>query len=120
MSRGNRPSESTPCRPDLPHLARGMPPCWLAAQGPDLVVGFAPGYRASWQTALGGAPAGILADNRRLWSGDHIVDPPLVPGLLAANRPLARDGLHQLDVAPTVLSLLGQPATDIMRGTAFL
>ena len=50
----------------------------------------------------------------------HIVDPPLVPGLLAANRPLARDGLHQLDVAPTVLDLFGQPATDIMRGTAFL
>jgi len=91
-----------------------------AAQGPDLVVGFEPGYRASWQTALGGAPQGILDDNRKLWSGDHIVDPSCVPGVLLANRPLKGTGLSQTDVAPTVLGAFGVQKTPAMNGDAFL
>ncbi|HEX9707067.1 MAG TPA: alkaline phosphatase family protein, partial [Steroidobacteraceae bacterium] len=49
---------------------------------PDLVIGFAAGFRASWQTALGGVPAALVVDNRKNWSGDHCVDPSLVPGVL--------------------------------------
>lgn len=49
---------------------------------PDLVIGFAAGFRASWQTALGGVPAPLIEDNRKNWSGDHCVDPALVPGVL--------------------------------------
>ena len=49
---------------------------------PDLVIGYAAGFRASWQTALGGVPAPLVEDNRKNWSGDHCVDPGLVPGVL--------------------------------------
>lgn len=49
---------------------------------PDLVIGYAPGYRASWQTTLGGVPAPLVEDNTRNWSGDHCIDPSLVPGVL--------------------------------------
>jgi predicted AlkP superfamily phosphohydrolase/phosphomutase len=49
---------------------------------PDLVVGYAPGYRASWQTTLGGVPAKLLEDNARKWSGDHCIAPDGVPGVL--------------------------------------
>ena len=49
---------------------------------PDLVVGYGEGYRASWQTALGGVPGVLVQDNDRNWSGDHCVDPALVPGVL--------------------------------------
>ena len=49
---------------------------------PDLVVGYEPGYRASWQTSLGGAPAGLVEDNDRKWSGDHCITPEAVPGVL--------------------------------------
>jgi predicted AlkP superfamily phosphohydrolase/phosphomutase len=53
-----------------------------AADAPDLVVGYGRGYRASWQTALGGVPGPLVEDNARKWSGDHCIDPPLVPGVL--------------------------------------
>ena len=49
---------------------------------PDLVVGYLPGYRASWQTTLGAAPASLVDDNDRKWSGDHCVTPSVVPGVL--------------------------------------
>jgi predicted AlkP superfamily phosphohydrolase/phosphomutase len=49
---------------------------------PDLVVGYSKGYRSSWQTALGGVPVELIEDNNRNWSGDHLVDPALVPGVL--------------------------------------
>lgn len=49
---------------------------------PDLVIGYAENYRASWQTALGGVPGPLVEDNLRNWSGDHCVEPALVPGVL--------------------------------------
>lgn len=51
-------------------------------EAPDLVVGYAPGYRASWQTSLGAVPAMLVEDNRQPWSGDHCIDPDAVPGVL--------------------------------------
>lgn len=49
---------------------------------PDLVVGYAPGFRASWQTTLGGVPPELIEDNARKWSGDHCMTPDAVPGVL--------------------------------------
>jgi len=49
---------------------------------PDLVVGYHPGFRASWQTTLGAVPAALVDDNDRKWSGDHCVAPDAVPGVL--------------------------------------
>jgi predicted AlkP superfamily phosphohydrolase/phosphomutase len=53
-----------------------------AYDAPDLVIGYSEGYRASWQTALGGVPTPLLQDNDRKWSGDHCIDPVKVPGVL--------------------------------------
>lgn len=58
---------------------------------PDLVVGYAEGYRASWQTSLGGVPLPQIEDNNKNWSGDHCVDPALVPGVLFTSFPLDTD-----------------------------
>lgn len=52
---------------------------------PDMVVGYERGYRASWQTTLGAIPEPLMEPNRQKWSGDHCVDPALVPGVLFAN-----------------------------------
>lgn len=52
---------------------------------PDLVVGYERGFRASWQTTLGAAPEGQVAPNEQKWSGDHCMDPQLVPGVLFAS-----------------------------------
>jgi arylsulfatase A-like enzyme len=35
-------------------------------------------------------------------------------------EPGQREGMHLLDVAPTVLELLGQPVPPAMRGTSML
>ena len=49
---------------------------------PDLVIGYEPGFRASWQTTLGGVPAALIDDNNKKWSGDHCITPEAVPGIL--------------------------------------
>jgi predicted AlkP superfamily phosphohydrolase/phosphomutase len=78
---------------------------------PDLQVGMEDGYRVSWQTALGGAPAGIVYANVKKWSGDHGgFDYATTAGVLISNRPLApeRQGTASiLDIAPTVLRYFG-------------
>ena len=52
------------------------------------MIGYNAGYRASWQTSLGGVPATLIEDNRQLWSGDHCVASELVPGVLLTSFPL--------------------------------
>jgi predicted AlkP superfamily phosphohydrolase/phosphomutase len=74
-------------------------------QAPDLFVGFNAGYRASWQTALGGLPQALIEDNRKRWSGDHLIDSALVPGVIFANKELGLDQPGIVDIAPLVLGL---------------
>ena len=78
-----------------------------AEESPDLVIGFRPGYRASWQTAIGGVPAPLFSDNLKKWSGDHLIDPSYVPGVFFSNRRISRSNPTVLDIAPTVLDYLG-------------
>jgi predicted AlkP superfamily phosphohydrolase/phosphomutase len=79
-----------------------------AGNGPDVIVGYEKGYRASWENAVGRIDGPLFRDNDRPWSGDHCVDPALVPGVLLVNRRL-KDGLNPsiLDFAPTILRLFG-------------
>jgi predicted AlkP superfamily phosphohydrolase/phosphomutase len=60
----------------------------LSQYGPDLVIGYAPGYRASAQTGLGGWESQSLEKNVDHWSADHCIDPQAVPGVLFMNRPI--------------------------------
>jgi predicted AlkP superfamily phosphohydrolase/phosphomutase len=69
---------------------------------PDLIVGYAPGYRASWETALGTAAAqgGVVQPNTDAWIGDHCIAADAVPGVLLSDRApsLARPRLKDLTV----------------------
>jgi len=56
--------------------------------GPDLVVGYAPGYRASAETGLGKVPEIPLEPNTDHWGADHCMDAEVVPGVIFANRDL--------------------------------
>lgn len=56
--------------------------------GPDIVVGYAPGFRASSETGLGKFGEVTLEDNKDHWGADHCIDPTMVPGVLFANRDL--------------------------------
>jgi predicted AlkP superfamily phosphohydrolase/phosphomutase len=87
-----------------------------AANGPDLVVGYHPGYRASWETAVGRTDGEVLSDNTRRWSGDHCVDPAVVPGVLFCNHRLSEAPAAIIDLAPTILDLFGVPVPAYMDG----
>ncbi len=51
-------------------------------EAPDLIAGYRPGFRASWETALGQVPDALVSENRSKWSGDHCIEPSFVPGVL--------------------------------------
>jgi len=83
---------------------------------PDLLVGYARGYRASWDTARGMGGEQVIEDNTRHWTGDHCMDPSLVPGVIFSSRRLQSQGARMIDVAPTVLDLLGVAKPPNMTG----
>ena len=91
-----------------------------AAESPDLMVNFADGYRVSWGTALGAVPEGLFEDNVKKWSGDHLMDPALVPGVLFMSRPFRGEGAELADLAPTILGALGVPRGPEMEGESLL
>ena len=87
---------------------------------PDFIVGYNEGYRCSWEGAVGKVAARVIEDNRKAWSGDHCVDPVLVPGVLFSNRKIdaADPGIE--DLAPTALSLFGVERPAWMEGKPLL
>jgi predicted AlkP superfamily phosphohydrolase/phosphomutase len=60
----------------------------LAPHGPDLVLGYAPGYRASQETGTGNWGASPLEPNRDHWGADHCIAAEAVPGVIFASRGL--------------------------------
>jgi predicted AlkP superfamily phosphohydrolase/phosphomutase len=59
------------------------------SQAPDLVVGYAPGFRASADTGLGKWEENSLVPNRDHWGADHCIDPQAVPGVLFSSDGLS-------------------------------
>jgi len=77
------------------------------AEGPDLIVGYDRGYGASDESTLGEITEGALADNTSRWSGNHLMAPEVVPGILLANRRLAGSGYRLTDLTVTLLAYYG-------------
>jgi predicted AlkP superfamily phosphohydrolase/phosphomutase len=74
---------------------------------PDLIVGYGDGFRASWDSVMGKVTGQIFEDNLKAWSGDHCIDPRLVPGVLFSNRKIEDEKPAIVDLAPTILKLFG-------------
>jgi len=74
---------------------------------PDLVAGFAAGYRASWDGALGSISRVVVEDNRDEWIGDHCMDPKAVPGVLVENRRSRAADPSLKDMPGSIVSLFG-------------
>jgi len=87
---------------------------------PDVIVGYAEGYRASWGAAVGKVGSEVFEDNRKAWSGDHCVDPHLVPGVLLSNLQIDADDPGIEDMAPTALHLFGITPPPHMEGKSVL
>jgi predicted AlkP superfamily phosphohydrolase/phosphomutase len=92
-----------------------------AKDAPDLIIGYARGYRASWETALGKFPAGsLLRPNDDAWSGDHCMAAEEVPGVVFANRPIKLANPALTDLPVTILELFGLPRPKEMQGKNIL
>jgi predicted AlkP superfamily phosphohydrolase/phosphomutase len=91
-------------------------PATGAPLGPDMIVGYGRGYRASWETALGAAPRAILEDNTDVWIGDHCINAEDVPGVLLSNRTLRAERPSLRDLTVTILGVFGVGAGEGMRG----
>ncbi len=87
---------------------------------PDLIVGYAEGYRVSWDSVTGKVDATIFEDNVKAWGGDHCIDPQVVPGVLFTSIPLKEKDPSIMDVAPTVLELFGVRPPAHMDGHSLI
>ncbi|HSE83136.1 MAG TPA: alkaline phosphatase family protein, partial [Thermodesulfobacteriota bacterium] len=83
---------------------------------PDLLVGYNKGYRASWETVLGKFPKELLRDNTEKWSGDHLIEAELVPGILLSNKKIRAEHPALYDLAPTILAEFGISKGEGMVG----
>ncbi len=77
---------------------------------PNLIVGFAAGYRTAWN----GGP--LFADNTDAWIGDHCMDPDAVPGVLIANRKSHIPDPRLKDLTSSILALYGVTPASGMDG----
>jgi predicted AlkP superfamily phosphohydrolase/phosphomutase len=84
--------------------------------GPDLLIGYNAGYRTSWDCATGVVGRPVFEDNVKAWSGDHCIDPRLVPGVLFCNRRVDSEQPALIDIAPTALRLFGIEPPPYMDG----
>ena len=85
---------------------------------PDLIVGYNRGYRASWETVIGGFPLEWISDNMDPWSGDHCMAAELVPGIILSNKAIKAEAPKLYDLAPTILAEFGAAKKDAMVGNS--
>jgi predicted AlkP superfamily phosphohydrolase/phosphomutase len=85
-------------------------------EAPDFIIGFDAGYRTSWDCATGMASGPVFEDNVKAWSGDHIVDPRIVPGIFFCSEKIDTQDPGIVDIAPTILRLFGLEPPAHMDG----
>lgn len=81
-----------------------------AELAPDIVLGFAPGFRTSDRSVLGELPPEIVGDRKDKWAADHCFDPRTVPGIFITNQPTNTDTPAIWDLAPSILQYFGVQA----------
>jgi predicted AlkP superfamily phosphohydrolase/phosphomutase len=87
-----------------------------AEKAPDLVVGYASGYRCSDDSILGEVSDRLIEENLDKWSGDHCIDRSLVPGMLLTNNAISAEAPALPDVTATALSEFEVEVPDEMTG----
>jgi predicted AlkP superfamily phosphohydrolase/phosphomutase len=72
--------------------------------GPDLIVGYAKGYRGSNESAVGQITTPMVTDNLDAWSGDHAMVHDAVPGVIFSSARLKLPVTSLRDLAAAVLA----------------
>jgi hypothetical protein len=85
---------------------------------PDLIVGYAPGYRASWETALGAIPPEVVHANNDAWIADHCISAAAVPGVLLGTREPHIPDPRIKDLTVTIVKEFNLQPDPAMNGRA--
>ena len=103
QGRARRPTSSTA------RTATTRPTCWSATRAATATRGTA---------RPAPSRAEVFSDNTKSWSGDHCVDPRIVPGVFFCNRRIDDRAPHILDLAAVAcIRLFGQePPRRQMQG----
>ena len=83
---------------------------------PDMIIGYRPPYRASWETPLGAVPAKTVVANKDAWVGDHCIAPKYVPGVLFSNKKSSISDPKLVDLTVTFLKEFGVEPSEGMIG----
>jgi predicted AlkP superfamily phosphohydrolase/phosphomutase len=83
---------------------------------PDLIVGYGPGYRGSWETGVGAVGRTVLDDNTDAWIADHCINAADVPGVLFTSRPISASNPAIADLPVSILALFGVAPEPAMKG----
>jgi predicted AlkP superfamily phosphohydrolase/phosphomutase len=97
-----------------------LPPGPYKENCPDLIVGYNEGYRVSWDSVTGKVNRLVFEDNSKAWSGDHCIDPRIVPGIFFSNLKINTKTPAIIDIAPTILELFGLMAPKHMDGRSLI
>ncbi|MCK4835533.1 MAG: alkaline phosphatase family protein [Candidatus Aminicenantes bacterium] len=89
-------------------------------RAPDIIVGFNRGYRCGDGAALGGFSEEMLSDRMDWWSGDHLVDPSLVPASFISSFKINNKLPHIKDLAPTILKYFGIEKVPTVKGKSLI
>ena len=90
------------------------------ADAPDLVIGYDRGYGHSDESTLGEIVEAEIEDNTSRWSGNHLMAPEVVPGVVLASRPILGEAHNLTDVTATLLAWYGLAPLPEMRGKSFI
>ncbi len=83
---------------------------------PDIIIGYAQGYRISDDSVLGKFPLKIIGDRTDKWSSDHCMHPAVVPGVLLCNREIKKNSPALWDLAPSIMERFGFSPHPLMDG----
>lgn len=89
-----------------------------SAEAPDLIVGYDREYGCSDASTLGEITELVIEDNTDYWSGNHLMAPEVVPGILLTNAKLPRTGYDLTDMTMTLLDHYGLAPAPGMIGTS--
>jgi predicted AlkP superfamily phosphohydrolase/phosphomutase len=86
------------------------------SRSPDIIPFTEEGYRADWGCVTGAVGKKVIYSNDRHWNGDHCHDPELVNGVLLTSWKHHSKSPSIMDIAPTVLKMLGLRPPGYMDG----
>jgi predicted AlkP superfamily phosphohydrolase/phosphomutase len=84
----------------------------FVSRAPDILISYNLGFRGSDNAVLGEFGLPVFTPRTNKWAADHCMKPDMVPGVFMSNLPKISHAPSLLDLAPTILKILGVSGGD--------